>query len=115
MASQDKLRWVGNSVDEPMVQDTTPMHELCPQPNSESEMGAVGAAAQERPLRQTPLPTLSETATDRGRSASQESSGIEQIIRMMQAMGNEMKENAQRMNGKMDDMKGKFSHVLSLI
>ena len=67
MSSQDELRQVGSgsNVDEPMVQDTTSMQELSPQLDPEVVMGAVGAAAQERPLRQISPSVPSETATDR--------------------------------------------------
>ena len=57
-----------------MVQDT-PMQELPPKPDPEVVMGAVGAAAQERPLSQISPSVPSETVTDRGRSAPLEPSG----------------------------------------
>ena len=65
MASQDELKQVGLEVDvmvdEAMVEDTTPMQELPPQPSSESVRGA--GATYERCLHQT-FPSV------RGESAS---------------------------------------------
>ena len=87
MASQDGLKQVGLEVDvvvdEPMVQHTAMQVDHPPQPDPEVVMGAVGAAAQERPLRQISPSVPSETATNRGGSASLEPSGIEQLVRMI--------------------------------
>ena len=84
MSSQDELRQVGSEVDvvleEPEAQDTTMQVDHPPQPNPEVAMGAVGAAADERPPRAI-------SPTDRT---------MEMMGRLMQDM-NEMKMNAQQM------------------
>ena len=58
---------------ESMAQDGSTIMQVDnpPQPNTEFVMGAAaGAAAREHPQQQAPLPVPSETAIDRGGSAS---------------------------------------------
>ena len=65
-------------------------------------MGAVGAAAHERPLRQISPPVPSETATDHGESAASGSFDMRQMLevlmRMMDANAQEITSNARKMN-----------------
>ena len=78
--------------DETTVQDTAMQVDHPPQLDPEVLVGAVGAAAQERPLRQISFAVPSETATDRGDSASSGSFDINRLGEMVMRM---MKENAQ--------------------
>jgi len=69
-------------VNEPMAQDETTVQELSPQPNSESEMGAVAGTADERPPCANP-------PTDR-------------MMEMFEALMNNMDTNTRESNAKMD-------------
>ena len=106
MSRQDELRQVGREVDvvleEPEAQDTTMQVDHPPQPNSEVVMGAVGAAAQERPLRQIPSPTPAGSAHHHGGSAAPSPFEMGQLMAMLAKMNHKMDVSAQRM----DDMRG---------
>ena len=112
MANQDELGHVGSSVvlEEPMVQDNTVQDAATqvdhpPQPDPEVLMGAVGAAAQERPLRQIFPPV-------RGESASSGQSDFDRIMEgmklLMQNMENRMDANARRTDANIQDLDRKM-------
>ena len=94
---------------EAMVQDEIPMQDIqeqeLPQLNPEPEMAAAHGAPPS-PLRQSPSPLPSETATDRGDSASSDAAEFcrvgEMLMRMMQGMKEEINKNMDGMNEKME-------------
>ena len=98
MANQDGLKQVGSSagVEEPMVQDDTPMQEdIPPQPNPEVILGVAGAAHERPPRAISPTDQMMEMMRQ-----------LMQDVRTTNDKMDEMKKDAQSMERKMDDMRG---------
>ena len=95
MLNQDELRQVGSGsvvLDESMAQDETTIQDNAmqvdhpPQPDPEVVMGAVGATAQERPLRQISSPISASSAHHHGGSAAPGSFEMGQLMAMLAEM-----------------------------
>ena len=89
------------------------MQKFSPRSDPEVAMGAVGASALERPLRQISPSVPSETVTDHDESAASGSFDMRQMFealmrkmdvnaRDVQGMASKMDANAQRMDAKME-------------